>query len=141
MMGEPGMKKKILISFMLLLLILLSACSGQEYKELTRVDVQIVDEQGDYEEAEVITDVETMEILKKTFEKVKWDPSIQAEMVRQEDVFVTLFYTFEEDMPERLYEYRIWFNGDDSATILSNNENEGYGYLDGADKLKNILMN
>jgi hypothetical protein len=141
MMGEPGMKKKILISFMLLLLILLSACSGQEYKELTRVDVQIVDEQGDYEEAEVITDVETMEILKKTFEKVKWDPSIQAEMARQEDVFVTLFYTFEEDMPERLYEYRIWFNGDDSATIISNNENEGYGYLDGADKLKNILMN
>lgn len=31
-------------------------------------------------------------------------------------------------MPERLYQYRIWFEGE-TATIISEKENEGYGRL------------
>ncbi|WP_170840823.1 hypothetical protein [Oceanobacillus limi] len=63
-------------------------------------------------------------------------------MAKKEDVLVTLFYTFDENMPEKLYKYRVWFNGNGNATIISNNEEEGYGSLEEDSlKLKNILLN
>lgn len=46
-------------------------------------------------------------------------------------------------MPERLYEYRIWFEESNVATIINGIENEGYGKLDKeyAQILKDSLYN
>ncbi|MEH7346396.1 hypothetical protein V7122_21355 [Bacillus sp. JJ1532] len=120
---------KKLKSWWILFLIMLTGCSGQE-ELLTRIDVQKVNEEGMYEDEIIISDKETINLLRNSFEKVKWEPNTKAEMSRKEDVLATLFYTFDENMPERLYEYRIWFNSNETSTIISNNEKEGYGTLD-----------
>ncbi|MDQ0860905.1 hypothetical protein [Bacillus sp. V2I10] len=123
------MKKNISIAFLFMFL-LLTACSGQEKGELTRVDVQKVDIEGNYEEVVMISDNESIELLKKAFEQIKWDNKV-VDMARKPDVEATLFYTFDKNMPERLVEYEIWFNESaGTATIVSNNENESYGELD-----------
>ncbi|KKI91235.1 hypothetical protein WQ54_16065 [Bacillus sp. SA1-12] len=120
-------------------LMFITGCSLQPTGELTRVDVQ----KGIYEDILIITDDETIHLLKRCFRKVKWEPDTSAKMSRKEDIVATLFYTYDKNMPERLYEYRIWFNGNDTATIISNNENEGYGTLDldHSKILKNNLFN
>jgi hypothetical protein len=59
---------------------------------------------------------------------VTWEPNTKADMARREDAIATFFVQEEKNMPERLYEYRIWFEGE-IATIISSKENEGYGRL------------
>jgi hypothetical protein len=135
------MKKIMIFSLMIFLSTWLSACSEQESEKLTRVAVQVVDDQEMYMEEKMIQDEGTLNSIKNVFQKIKWDPNTVAEMARKEDVFITLFYLMEENMPERLYEYRIWFNGDGTITIISNNENEGYGFLDDTKALEKILVN
>jgi hypothetical protein len=132
-----------MVILLFFILPLITACSSKDYENLTRIDIQKVNPDGDYEDTVIITDNETIEELKSIFIQIKWEPNIQAEMARKENVLVTLFYTLDENMPEKLYEYRVWFNGNGNATIISNNEEEGYGSLNEEDtlKLKNILLN
>jgi hypothetical protein len=134
--------KKIISIVFLFVFLLLTACFGQEKGELTRVDAQKVDKEGNYEDVVMITDNESIELLKEAFEYIKWDDKI-VNMARKADVKATLFYTFDENMPERLVEYEIWFNGNTgTATIVSNNENKSYGELDkdNTNTVKNILF-
>jgi len=122
--------KKIMSVVLLFIIILLAACSGQEKGELTRVDVQKVDKEGNYEEVVMITDNESIELLKKTFQDIKWDDKV-VNMARKPDVKTTLFYEYDKNMPERLVEYEIWFNENTgTTTIVSNDENQSYGELD-----------
>ena len=121
-MGVCIVKKMISIIFLFVVSLLVS-CSGQEKGELTRVDV-FIENQNDIHIQE-----DTLALLEKTFEQIEWEPNIKADMSRKEDVMLTFFYSVEENMPERLYEYRIWFNSE-TATIISNEENEGFGELD-----------
>lgn len=118
------------LSLLFLIILLLAGCSSQENELLTRVDVQKVNGNGGYEEEIIISDQEAIELLENSFEKVGWEPNTKAEMSGKEDVLAIFFYTYDKNMPERLNEYRIWFNGNETATIISNNEKEGYGTLD-----------
>ncbi|MEH7255585.1 hypothetical protein V7111_26095, partial [Neobacillus niacini] len=128
--------------------ILLVGCTKKapnEYdlKQLTRVDVDVVKEDESYEEAFMITDVETVKVLRRVFKQVKWEPNAEPKMARKEDVKATLFFKYDENMPERLFEYQIWFDqSNDTVTILSNNVKEGLGTLDkeNAQILENILL-
>lgn len=119
---------------------LLAACSDKE-GQLTRVDVQKVTAEGTYEEISIITEKEKIDLIKDLLKYVKWDPNTIPSMARNEDLFATLFYTFDKNMPERLYEYHIWFNENHTATIISNHEKEGYGKLEKeyTKKLKDVL--
>ncbi|MFC2950017.1 hypothetical protein [Virgibacillus sediminis] len=122
--------KKIMSIIFLFAIMLLAACSGQEEGVLTRVDVQKVDKEGNYEEVVMITDKKSIELLKKAFEDIKWSPNTKVNMARKADVKATLFFEFDENMPERLVEYEIWFNESaGTAEIVSNNDDEGYGEL------------
>ncbi|MFT4416811.1 hypothetical protein ACLM5H_23385 [Fredinandcohnia humi] len=58
----------ICFTFYLVFAMLLAACS-QGNEQLTRVDVQIVDEEGNYEDVKTITDKKTIYLLKKSLEK------------------------------------------------------------------------
>ncbi|MFD4818594.1 hypothetical protein [Peribacillus butanolivorans] len=122
-------------------MLLLVGCMGEDTEQLTRVDVQKIDAEGKYEEALMITDNESIELLSEAFKQIKWDNRM-VKMARKPDLNATLFYTFDENMPERIVEYEIWFNENGTATIISNNENKSYGELDneGAKTLINILL-
>jgi len=99
--------------------------------QLTRVDVEVVQSDGTYDESVMITDEENMNRLKKAFKKIDWEPNQEPKLARTEDVKATLFFLYDENMPERLLEYQIWFHQeDDTATIISNYEEEGYGKID-----------
>ncbi|TRZ40694.1 hypothetical protein CEQ21_02880 [Niallia circulans] len=91
----------------------------------------------------MITDKETIDVLRKTLKKTKWEPNVEHKMARKEDVKATLFFKYDKNMPERLFEYLIWFKqNNDTATIISNNVKEGYGTLDkdNAETLESILI-
>ncbi|WHX98721.1 hypothetical protein [Neobacillus sp. DY30] len=136
------------IIFMIFVLFL-TGCTNKaqiEYdlSQLTRVDVEVVKEDDTYEEAFMITDEETVDVLRKAFKQVNWEPNAEPKMARKEDVKATLFFKYDANMPERLFEYQIWFKqSNDTATIISNNEKEGYGTLDKevAKTLENIFLN
>ncbi|MCR8848400.1 hypothetical protein NQ095_08305 [Rossellomorea sp. SC111] len=122
--------KKIMSNILLFALILLAACSGQEKGELKRVDIQKANKEGNYEEVVMITDHESIELLKKLFEDIKWDDK-EVNMARNPDVKATLFYEYDKNMPERLVEYEIGFHeSSGTTTIVSSNENQSYGELD-----------
>ena len=115
-----------------------------DLKQLTRVDIEVVKEDGSYEESIMITDENTMDTIRKVFKQIKWNPNAEPKMVRQEDVKATLFFKYDENMPEQLFEYQIWFiQSNDTATIISNNEKEGFGTLDkeNAQALESIFLN
>ncbi|WP_411739058.1 hypothetical protein [Peribacillus sp. S4] len=136
------MKKIINFTSLFVFMVLLVGCI-EEKGQLSRVDVQKIDTEGKYEDVVMITDRESIELLRQAFEQIKWDDKV-VKMARKPDVEATLFYTFDENKPERLYEYEIWFNvSSGTATIISNNENESYGELDkdNAQALKNNFLN
>jgi hypothetical protein len=112
-----------------LLLILLAGCNVNFQPELTRIDVQKISPDGTKNgEERVIADKQSIKAIEQAMSNVTWEPNTKAEMARREDVIATFFVQEEKNMPERLYEYRIWFEGE-TATIISNNKKEGYGRL------------
>ncbi|MGW6302549.1 hypothetical protein [Peribacillus butanolivorans] len=135
------MRKIINFTFLFAFMLLLVGCMGEDTGQLTRVDVQKNDAEEKYEEALMITDNESIELLSEAFKQIKWDNRM-VKMARKPDLIATLFYTFDENMPERIVEYEIWFNENGTATIISNNENKSYGELDkeSAKTLINILL-
>jgi hypothetical protein len=124
------MKKVMSFTFIMIFLLIASACSNQDgsikQEELKRIDVQNINAN----EEMIITNKETIQTIKNALDHVKWRPDIEPEMARREDFTVTLFHLFDKNMPERLYLYRVWFNTDDTATIISDNSTQGYGTLD-----------
>ncbi|WP_318264041.1 hypothetical protein [Peribacillus simplex] len=135
------MRKIINFTFLFAFMLLLVGCMGEDTGQLTRVDVQKNDAEEKYEETLMITDSESIELLREAFKQIKWDNRM-VKIARKPDLKATLFYTFDENMPERLVEYEIWFNENGTATIISNNENKSYGELDkeSAKTLTNILL-
>ncbi|MFY3791627.1 hypothetical protein ACOQFO_08005 [Ureibacillus sp. MALMAid1270] len=74
---------------------------------------------------------------------MNWQPNAEPKMSREPDVEAVFFYNFDENMPERLVNYQIWFNqGNDTATIISDHANEGFGTLDkgNAESLKDVFI-
>lgn len=142
MQGWLRMKKFRGMILVGLLGIILSACSDKE-DQLTRIDVQKVNEEGNYEDIQIIADKEKINFVEKSLDNVRWEPQTEVNLLKKEDALVTAFYTYDENMPERLNEYKIWFEENDTVTIISNKEEEGYGRLDkeNAQNLQNILFN
>ncbi len=143
--------KKMIMSLTIILIstLLLIGCSNDEEKlskvnveQLTRVDVQVVKSDESYDEAVMITDKDTVDSSRKLFEQIEWQQNVKAEMGRREDVIVTLFFSYDENMPGKLVEYFIWFNhGNETATIIDRIEN-AYGTLDkeNATILKELVL-
>lgn len=141
--------KKILmnLSMFTIFLITLIGCSNEVPKEfdlnqLTRVDIQIfADEHSDNEI--IISEEEKIKTLKEVFAKVEWEQNVKAKMARKEDVKATLFFTFDKNMPERLFEYFIWFNQGDASVTIIDREKNALGTLEKEDAqtLKDILLN
>jgi len=126
---------------LLLIIMFLVACSEQSKGELTRIDVISLFEEKDIEYH--IQLEEELTLVENAFQKVNWQPNAEPKMSKEPDVEAVFFYTSDENMPERLVNYKIWFTqGNDTATIISDHPNEGFGTLDkgNAESLKDVFM-
>ena len=133
------MNKKALVLVFLFVFLLVECLGGPG--ELTRIDVQIKSESIDKERH--IQDAEKINRIKEIMKDVDWDPNTIVDMAREEDVFATFFLAYDKQMPERLIEYRIWWNqSKGSAIIVSSDEDEGYGKLnkESSKKLEKEMM-
>lgn len=121
------MKKLAILT--MILIIFMTGCSSDFQPQLTRVDVQKLTKDGNKDgEERIIASKDELQTLEQAFQKIKWSPKTKPEMTRKEDVLAVFFIQEEKNMPESLYEYRVWFEGE-TATIISRMENEGYGRL------------
>ncbi len=120
--GDETMKKWGFV----LAIVLLAACTDeQQGSEPTRVQLEHVntpDAIEIFEESEVA-------LVASELGQVKWEPNVQAEMARVEDVQLRLFIEKDPNMPEYIITYRIWIENDKSLTLLSTDEEQGFGKL------------
>jgi hypothetical protein len=112
----------------LLVLIGLVGCNNEK---LVRVDYQI----GENHSGEhIITEEDRVRTIASIFGEVKWE-NAKIEMSRKEDMMLTFFYQNNLNEPERLEEYKIWFNKDREAEIVDPNKHR-YGKLHEKDAVK-----
>ncbi|MCL1696455.1 MULTISPECIES: hypothetical protein [unclassified Lysinibacillus] len=133
--------KRIITIIFLFATMFLVACYSEDERELTRVDFQKLSKERNYEEVLMITDNETVDLLKKTIENIKWEDT-GVNMARNPDVKATFFYT-DDKKPERLRELGVWFNENTgTGTIASIDKYKSHGELnnDNANTLKNIFL-
>ncbi|PCD05839.1 hypothetical protein CMV16_20940 [Peribacillus simplex] len=70
------MKKIINFTSLFVFMVLLVGCIGEEKGQLSRVDVQKIDTEGNYKDVVMITDRESIELLRQAFEQIKWDDKV-----------------------------------------------------------------
>lgn len=122
-------------SFISLGIILLAAgvaCSIKK-EDVTRIDADIrILKNNKQVDTKVFTTTnkKTIKKLDKLFAKVVWTQSPKFKMARSEDAIVTFFYKTDENKPEELVEYHVWYNQKDGATILSGSKEDKVGTLD-----------
>ncbi len=114
---------------MLIALISLVGCNNE--KKLVRVDYQISE---NHSGEHMITDEDRVQTIASIFGKVKWK-NVKVEMSRKEDMQLTFFYQYDPNEPERLEEYKIWFNNGRVTEIVDLDKNR-FGKLDEADAVK-----
>ncbi|MEH7441307.1 hypothetical protein V7201_03140 [Bacillus sp. JJ1122] len=136
----------VVLSIFTIILITIIGCANEvpeefDLNQLTRVDVQIFTGENSDNEI-IITEEEKIKALRDLFAGIEWEQNVKSEMARKEDVKATLFFTIDKNMPERLYDYLIWFNQDVASATVIDREKNALGTLDKEDaqKLKDILM-
>ena len=128
--GEVIIKKKSLGYLIFSLLIILTGCNQTGSDKLTRVYFQLVNSTANSEETWMILDEKSLSSIDDAFKEINWIPNTVPSMSRKEDLKVTLFREADNNLPELLSEYSIWFNEDNTATIQSNIKEENFGDLD-----------
>ncbi|MFC6038788.1 hypothetical protein ACFPYN_04880 [Paenisporosarcina macmurdoensis] len=135
------LKKKIgFLSVCLISMLLLIGCNQDQVigfdetietdmKQLSRVDVQQINSDGSFEDVTTIGDKDSVDLLRKIFVQIEWEQDKKVTMSRDEDVKANLFFNWDKNMPERIFEYSIWFETGGNATITVSDEN-AYGRLD-----------
>jgi hypothetical protein len=111
--------------------VLLAGCEREINLETIQwATIESVGNNNNIETEEImIFKAEELESIQNYLSQIDWKPHIQPEMGRYEDIYLKLFVEVEQNMPERIDEYRIWFEQDHSMTILSTVENEGFGRM------------
>ncbi|MGG2028014.1 hypothetical protein AB1282_20140 [Gottfriedia sp. S16(2024)] len=119
--------KKLKKYFVLIavLTFLLVGCTSEGKGELTRIDIDTFVKN---QEPTHIQDKDTLVLIENLFKKIKWQSNQILSMAKKPDLLAVFFYEEEKNMPNRLYEYEIWFNATGTATIIINDEKEGYSY-------------
>ena len=117
------MNKKAMVLVFLFVFLLVGCLEGPG--ELTRIDVLAVDEEMHIQDAEKINRI------KSIMKEVDWNPNKMYDMSREEDVKAIFFFDSDKNLPERLVDYKFWWNqSNGSAIIGSSEQEEGYGTLD-----------
>lgn len=130
------------IIMMILLGFLLMGCTEKvpeklDFNQLNRVDVEEVSQK----KTVMITDSETIIQLRKIFEKIMWEEHEESERTGKGEFNATLFFKFDDNMPERLVVYQIWINQENGDVTIFEKDKEAYGFLseNNSKALKTIL--
>ena len=103
----------------------------QHFETIQRATIESVGNKNRIETEEImIFNAEELDSIQNYLANIDWHPHIQPEMGRYEDIYLRLFVEVEQNLPERIDEYCIWFEEDHSITIVSTVENEGFGRLE-----------
>ncbi|MDX8365721.1 hypothetical protein [Cytobacillus sp. IB215665] len=144
--------KKIMNLSIYCTLVLLFSCTNSipkgEHNDLninllTRVDVQRPTSNGGYEdEVMMITNNELIQVIRNVFKNIKWERKVDTKISRQEDVKATFFYNYDENMPELLTDYYIWFDEFNQTAIIIEEAASSLGTIDEdhAILLKELLL-
>lgn len=137
------MHQRFVCLFISLNALFLIGCSNEAPKDfdlnqLTRVDIRETIPQSETDFA-TITEAKDLDIIRETFKEVQWEPGAMADIQPDRKVEATFFYTYEKNMPERLFEYEVYLK-DGSISLQS--EEEGYGTLskEQSEKFKKLLF-
>jgi len=133
-------RKIIFLSVILISMLLLIGCNKDEFigfeetvetdmKQLSRVDVQKINSDGSFVDETIFADKDSVDLLRKIFVQIEWEQNKKVTMSRREDVKANLFINWDKNMPERIFEYSIWFETGGTATITVRDES-AYGRLD-----------
>ncbi|QKE73453.1 hypothetical protein HPK19_11845 [Arthrobacter citreus] len=124
------MRKRCLVGFVLILLVCtLLGCINKQ-KNLTRIEYIKMSANGTYSDTEIVTDKKKLEKIERFFSKIKWEENVAVKSKRIADFKATLFYEEEKNMPEKLYEYEIWFHNDiNKAVLIGDNDKQSYVML------------
>jgi len=124
------MRKWCLVGCVWILFVCILLGCGNTRKNLTRVDYKQIRANGTYSDIEMLTDKKKLENIERIFSKIKWEENVAVKRTRKEDIKATLFYEEEENMPERLCEYEIWFHNDiNKAVLIGDNEEQSFAKL------------
>lgn len=121
-------KKTFFLVIFLISMLLLIGCNKNEVigfeetvetdmKQLSRVDVQKKNSDGSFGDETIIGDKDSVDLLRKIFVQIEWEQNKKVTMPRTEDVKANLFFNWDKNMPERIFEYSIWFETGGNATI------------------------
>ncbi|MCM3790496.1 YobA family protein [Domibacillus indicus] len=139
------MHQKLIYLFISLNALFIIGCSNKVPKEfdldqLTRVDIRETITQSETDFA-TITEEKDLDIIRETFKEVQWEPGTMADIRPDRKVEATFFYTYEKNMPERLFEYQVYLK-DGRISFQSEKQEEGYGTLskEQSEKLKKLLF-
>ncbi|MGN7477341.1 DUF4362 domain-containing protein [Solibacillus silvestris] len=122
------MKRILVFAVMLLLVGCTDVVQHPEKIERAVIETKVDGEKGQTEEI-MVFDAEELEDIRHYLSQTDWQPNTKPDMARHEDVNLKLFVEAEQNMPERIDDYLIWFEQNDSMTIISNVEAEGFGRL------------
>ncbi|WP_052345724.1 hypothetical protein [Paucisalibacillus sp. EB02] len=123
--------------FLLIILVSLYGCSNTEMDldSTTRIDIEFTTGEN-----KMIIEEDTINLCTSIWKKIQWNLE-EGKPEEMEPVKLTLFILTDKDMPERLYEYSIWFT--EAGAIILDHETASLGRLelDSTVELKKILEN
>lgn len=136
------MHQKLIYLFISLTALFLIGCSNEAPKEfdldqLTRLDVRETTSTTGF----VIMAEKDLDTIRETFKKVQWEPDAMVDIQPDRKLEATFFYTYDENMPERLFDYEVYLK-EGIISLQSEKQEEGYGTLSKAqsEKLKKLLF-
>ncbi|MGM7684559.1 hypothetical protein ACSVDA_20770 [Cytobacillus sp. Hm23] len=144
--------KKIMNLSIYFVLVMLFSCTNSipkgEHNDLninllTRVDVQKPTSNVSYEdEVMMITNNESIQVIRNVYKNIKWGRNVDTKISRHEDVKATFFYTYDDNMPELLTDYYIWFDEFNQTAIIIDEAESSLGTIDEdhAILLKELLL-
>ncbi|WNS82278.1 hypothetical protein RRU94_16205 [Domibacillus sp. DTU_2020_1001157_1_SI_ALB_TIR_016] len=139
------MQQKLAYLLISLTALLLIGCSDKEPKkfnldQLTRVDIQEITPKSENEF--VLMEEKDLNIIREAFKEVEWEPNTMVDIQGERTVEATFFYTYEENMPERLFVYEVYLMKNGSISLQSEKGEEGYGELskEHAESLKTLFF-
>ncbi|QFF99008.1 hypothetical protein PB01_09280 [Psychrobacillus glaciei] len=65
----------------------------------------------------MITDKDKIDLIIKTLERMSWELDAEVEMAIKEGILANILYTFDKNNPVKLYEYRFWFNKNETVQL------------------------
>lgn len=139
------MHQRLVCLFISLTTLFLIGCSNEAPKDfdldqLTRVDIQEAIPQSETDFS-IIMEEKDLDIIRETFKEVQWEPGAMVDIRPDRKVEAVFFYTYEKNMPERLFEYQVYLK-EGYISLQSEKQEEGYGTLnkEQGEKLKELLF-